>query len=107
MKPGSGSVKDFVADSRLLTDFPQARSELLVVVEASRKLIAMIKYSHQAQEVISWQALIHFLALEQIPNCLYQQQLKHAFHNDLLEYPPPVGDRVHRFAVFGVTNKDG
>jgi hypothetical protein len=74
----------------ILTDFPQAGPEFLILVEHPCELIAVVQHAHQPQEVLWGNRSIHFVVSQQIVRRFDEQELQHAFDDNLLEDPPAI-----------------
>lgn len=70
----------------VLTDFPQASSQLLVLVEESCELVAVVQDTHKPQKLIRRDRIVDLLITKQIVRGLDQEQLKHTFDDNLLEH---------------------
>jgi hypothetical protein len=70
---------------RSLTHFPQTSTEFFIVIEHSCKLITVVKDPHQPQELFWGYGGINLVVSQQVVGRLDQEQLKHAFDDNLFE----------------------
>ena len=68
-----------------LTDFPQACSQFLVLVERTSKLVAIIEITRESEQLIWRNHLVDVALPQQLARGLDQQKLQHAFNDYLLK----------------------
>ena len=70
-----------------LTNFPQLHPQISVGIELSRELPRVVQDTHEPQEVLRRDRVVNIVVLEQLVRRLDEQELEHAFDDDLLEDP--------------------
>jgi hypothetical protein len=86
MKPGASLAFAILTSSRCgLTNFPQSSTQLLIIVEQSSELIAVIEDPHQPQHLIWWHRIVDLVVPQKVTKSFNEQELQNTFDDNLLE----------------------